>query len=109
MNAISLVRLSALAFLMLITLSGCVTRYVDRIVTKTEYVVVTPESHYLKNTPVPTPPEKVTYAPGDVPDFEQLYKDQSIANIRLYKAIGMCNADKYGATQDIAAKKKAYD
>lgn len=109
MNAIAAVRLWLIAFLLVPALSGCVTRYVDRVVTKTEYVVIAPEAQYFKATPVPAPPPKVNFEPGEMPDFEKLYQDQALTTRQLYQALGQCNADKYSASQDIAKKKKSYD
>lgn len=109
MKLFSLSRPLVLAILVVLTLTGCATRYVDRVVTKTEYVVVAPEAQYLVTTPVPAPPARAVFAPGEYPDFEKLFMEQAATNRALYKAVGMCNADKAAARADITKKKKSYD
>ena len=98
-----------LLFVMAMLLAGCAHQQVDRVITKTVYVVVTPDTKYLQSMEVPAPPAKRVYAQDEKPDFEVLYKEQALSSISLYKAINSCNADKFGAQEDIAKKRKLYD
>lgn len=97
------------AFFAMAMLSGCITRYVDRVVTKDVYIVVRADEHYLKPTAIPQPPQKRTYAEGERPDFEELYRELVPVSTNLYKQLNACNADKFGAESDITAKSKKYD
>lgn len=77
----------------------------ERIVYKTTYVVIEPEAQYFLPTPLPVPAEKKIYTGNERPDFKSLYEGLGIQVVELYKAAGMCNADKRAAQADI--KKKA--
>lgn len=97
------------AFVFVALSAGCATKVVDRVVTKTEYVIVAPEAQYLLATAVPAPPKRVVFGPGEIPDFESLYRDQALSAVELYKSLHSCNKDKTGAQADITQKRKLYE
>lgn len=97
----------AAVFAMLLV--GCGSQPVDRMVPKTQHVVVTPEARYLKTTPVPAVAPVKQYQEGEIVDWEKEYRELAARTVEVYKGLGMCNADKAAAIIDINQKKKRYE
>ena len=87
-----------------VLLTGCQTQP-TKVITVVEYVVVKPQSFYLKPTKVPQAPKPTNQS---TVDWKNQYIDQSMLVVDLYAALGACNADKIAASKDIAKKEQAY-
>ena len=87
-----------------VLLAGCQTQP-TKVITVVEYVVVKPQSSYLKPTKVPQAPKPTNQS---TVDWKNQYIDQSMLVVDLYAALGACNADKIAASKDIAKKEQAY-
>ena len=87
-----------------VLLTGCQTQP-TKVITVVEYVVVKPQSSYLKPTTVPQAPKPTNQS---TVDWKKQYIDQSMLVVDLYAALGACNADKIAASKDIAKKEQAY-
>ena len=94
----------SLAGVAMAMLVGCQTQP-TKVITVVEYVVVKPQSTYLKPTTVPQAPKPTNQT---TVNWKKQYIDQSMLVVDLYAALGACNADKIAASKDAAKKEQAY-